>query len=184
MPPASGQEDDDEREDAASPNQALEDEVRLGKASDGSRSNLKDSDGNALPEGGCGKEGVNRVRGDVRDDYQEVPLRLLDEAMNLAQADPRYIEAEKDWAACMRKAGYKFEHTHDAGNSVAGKDFETQRAMALLNVDCAQEVNFPGRAMAVDVEYQYKLIKENEVQLRDALDEKNKLIANAKEAFK
>ncbi len=179
----SGQKDEGS-EKAVTPQQLLRGEVMTGEAADGSRSTLTDSKGNPVPEGGCGKEGWDRLRGDVPHDYQEFPLGLMDEAMNLTYADPRYIEAEKEWSACMRKAGYEFEHIHEAGNSVQTKDEETQKAMALLEVDCSLEVNYPGRAMAVDVEYQYKLIKENEAQLRDALDKKNKLVANAKKAFK
>ncbi len=186
MPPAPGQEEDDDekKEGVASPKQALEDEVMTGKSSDGSRSTLKDSDGKPVPEDGCSKEGWDRVHGDIPFDYDELPDNLMSKARNLLFSDPRYLEAEKDWAACMRKAGYEFEHLHEAGNSVQDKDFETQKAMALLEVDCSLEVNLPGRAMAIDVEHQYKLIKENEAQLRDVLDKKNKLVANAKKAFK
>ncbi len=176
--------EDDKKETETSPKQALEDEVMTGKASGGFKSTLKDSKGNPLPEGGCGKEGWDRLRGDIPYDYDELPDTLLGEAVNLMRADPRFQEAEKDWSDCMRKAGYEFEHTWDAGNSVAGEDIETQKALALVNVNCSLEVNYPGRAMAVDVEYQRKLIKENEAQLRDVLDTKNKLLDNAKEAFK
>ncbi len=186
MPPAPGQEEDDDekKEEVASPKQALEDEVMTGNSPDGSRSTLKDTDGKPLPEGGCGQEGWDRVRGDIPFDYDDLPENLMSQAIDLTFSDPRYLEAEKDWAACMRKAGYEFEHLHEAGNSVQDKDIKTQKAMALLEVDCSLEVNLPGRAMAIDVEHQYKLIKENEAQLRDVLDKKNKLVNNAKEAFK
>ncbi len=184
LPPVPGQQKNNKEGDAISPKQALEDEVRVGKKPDGSRSTLKDAKGNPLPEGGCAQEAWDRVRGEVPFDYEDFPLRLMDEAMDLTEADPRHIEAEKDWSACMRKAGHEFEHVYESGDSVRKKDFETQRTMALLEVDCAQEANYPGRAMAIDIEYQRKLIKENEAGLRDALDKKNKLVANAKKALK
>ncbi len=155
-----------------------------GKTLDESRSTLKDSNGNPLPENGCGTEGWERVWGDVPRDYSFLPEDLMGDAYNLMLADPRYIEAEKDWSNCMRKFGYEFEHPHEAGESVPEGDVEAVRDMAEKNTGCVIEVNLAGRAMAIDIEYQYKLIKENEAQLREVLEKRKEVLNNAKEAFK
>ncbi len=166
------------------PGEELRDEAITGEAADGSKSTLKDSQGNPLPEGGCIKEAWDRVQEDIPYDYDQILGDLMSQALNLTEEDPRYIEAEKEWSACMRKLGYEFEHHYDAGNSVAGKDVAIQREVELKSLGCIKEVNLAGRMMAIDLEYQYKLIKENEAKLRDVLDNKNKLLNNAKKAFK
>ena len=56
--------------------------------------------------------------------------------------------------------------------------------MGRLDLKCVEETNFTGRAMAVDVAIQKKLISENEVSLRSALDVQKKVLARAKEALK
>jgi len=61
---------------------------------------------------------------------------------------------------------------------------QRQREMGRLDLNCVEETNFTGRAMAVDVAIQKKLISENEASLRSALDVQKKVLARAKEALK
>lgn len=83
----------------------------------------------------------------------------------------------------MKRSGYGFEHRWDAGNLVAADDEQRQREMALLDLGCAEEVNYVGRAYAVDVAIQNKLIQDNEIGLRGALDVQRKVLERAKETL-
>lgn len=183
LPPAPGVGSKDDVKGDAQP--SLADEVISGQVQtgDGGPSKMTDSDGNPMPEGGCGKEGWDVVRGDVAYDYDDLPKQLLEQARLQMLADPEYQAAEKDWSECMKRAGYDFPHPSDAGNSVIDESKETQHTMAGLEVACAQEVNFPGRAMAVDVAYQNQLIDENEAALRGGIEKKRELMDNAKKAL-
>ena len=170
----------DQMRAAATPEQSRIDEVISGQDSSGKPSSMKDDKGEGIPEGGCGAEGFRLVRGDVDHDYDSLPKQLLEQARQLMLADADYVEVEKDWAACMERSGYDFEHPYEAGNSVGDADNETQRRMAMRDVDCALEVNLPGRAMAIDAGYQLSLIQENEAQLRSALEAKREIMDNVK----
>lgn len=164
----------------ATPQQARIDEAMSGEDAEGNPSKMKDANGQGVPEGGCAAEGWRVVRGDVSYDYDALPRELIEQARQLMMADEEYVQAEQDWAECMSRAGYDFEHPYDAGNSVGEADAETQRSMALLDVGCALETNFPGRAMAIDAGYQKALIEENEAQLRSALEDKRTLMDNVR----
>lgn len=169
--------------DDTNPASALGDEVMSGVDADGSPSTLRDQEGNGVPEGGCAAEGWRQVRAEISHDWDALPLQLLDEAHSLMLADEEYQQAETDWAACMTKRGYDFTHRFEAGNSVADKDAQAQRTMAIADTECALEVNFPGRAQAIDVGYQQALIDANEAQLRTVLELKRTLIEQAKDAL-
>jgi len=56
--------------------------------------------------------------------------------------------------------------------------------MALLDLDCAEETNYIGRAMAIDVAIQNQLISDNEASLRAALDIQKEMLSIAKKALK
>lgn len=176
---------DDEKPTRITKEMTLRGEVMSGHDANGNPSKLRDKDGNLLlTDGGCGRIGWDEVRGDVSFDWDAPAQDLLNEATNRLKVHPEYLAAEKDWAACMSEAGYSFKKTFDAGNSVAGKGFKKERAMAVLDVKCKQKVNFPGRAMAVDVAIQNQLIQENEGSLRGLLEMKRELMQRAKDALK
>ena len=159
------------------------DEVLSGKTDSGEPSAMRDQDGNPLPDGGCGKIGWDDIR-EGTDIGTELPQQLLGEAYSLMLENEDFQAAEKDWVACMKRSGYDFEHRWDAGNSVGGEDEQRRREMALLDLGCAEEVNYVGRAYAVDVAIQNKLIQDNESGLRGALDVQRRVLERAKEALK
>ena len=147
------------------------DEVMTGQTETGAPSSLKDSEGNSLPEGGCGKIGWDDIR-EGSSTGTELAEKLLGDA----------------WSALLEneifKAGYDFQHRWEAGNSVGGADAGRQREMALVDLGCAEETNYIGRAMAVDVAIQKNLIRENEASLRAELDVQKKVLERAKEALR
>ena len=72
----------------------------------------------------------------------------------MMQEHESFQQAEKDWAACMKRSGYDFKHRSETGSVVAGADLQRQREMGRLDLNCVEETNFTGRAMAVDVAIQ------------------------------
>ena len=159
------------------------DEVLTGQAEGGGPSSLKDSEGNPLPEGGCAQLAWNEMR-EPSGDGTELAQKLLGDAWSALLENETFKGVEKDWAACMKKAGYDFQHRWEAGNSVGEADAGRQREMALKDLGCAEETNYVGRAMAVDVAIQEKLISENEASLRAELDVQKKVLERAKEALR
>ncbi len=159
------------------------DEVLTGQAEGGGPSSLKDSEGNPLPEGGCAQLAWNEMR-EPSGDGTELAQKLLGDAWSALLENETFKGVEKDWAACMKKAGYDFQHRWEAGNSVGEADAGRQREMALKDLGCAEETNYVGRAMAVDVAIQKKLISENEASLRAELDVQKKVLERAKEALR
>ena len=159
------------------------DEVMTGQTENGAPSSLKDSEGNSLPEGGCGKIGWDDIR-EGSNTGTELAEKLLGDAWSALLENETFKGVEKDWAACMKKAGYDFQHRWEAGNSVGEADAGRQREMALKDLGCAEETNYVGWAMAVDVVIQKKLISENEASLRAELDVQKKVLERAKEALR
>ena len=159
-------------------------EVLSGTTEDGSPSQLQDKDGNTLPEGGCGLIGSKESSGGHPRSEWDVADVLLGEAWDRLLADPGFQAAEADWATCMSKSGYDFQHRWDAANSLTGDDPERSKDMALLDLDCAEETNYIGRAMAIDVAIQNQLISDNEASLRAALDIQKEMLSIAKKALK
>ena len=159
------------------------DEVMSGQTETGAPSSLKDQDGKPLPDGGCGKVGWDEIREGI-DTGDELAQKLLGDAKTMMQEHESFQQAEKDWAACMKRSGYDFKHRSETGSVVAGADLQRQREMGRLDLNCVEETNFTGQAMAVDVAIQKKLISENEASLRSALDVQKKVLARAKEALK
>ena len=166
------------------PEQPFEVEVLSGTTEDGSPSQLQDKDGNTLPEGGCGLIGSKESSGGHKRSEWEIAYVLLGEAWDRLLADPGFQAAEADWATCMSKSGYDFQHRWDAANSLTGDDPERSKDMALLDLDCAEETNYIGRAMAIDVAIQNQLISDNEASLRAALDIQKERLSIAKKALK
>lgn len=166
------------------PEQPFEVEVLSGTTEDGSPSQLQDKDGNTLPEGGCGLIGSKESSGGHKRSEWEIAYVLLGEAWDRLLADPGFQAAEADWATCMSKSGYDFQHRWDAANSLTGDDPERSKDMALLDLDCAEETNYIGRAMAIDVAIQNQLISDNEASLRAALDIQKEMLSIAKKALK
>ena len=159
------------------------DEVMSGQTETGAPSSLKDQDGKPLPDGGCGKVGWDEIREGI-DTGDELAQKLLGDAKTRMEEHESVQQAEKDWAACMKRSGYDFKHRSETGSVVAGADLQRQREMGRLDLNCVEETNFTGRAMAVDVAIQKKLISENEASLRSALDVQKKVLERAKEALK
>ncbi len=159
------------------------DEVMSGQTETGAPSSLKDQDGKPLPEGGCGKVGWDEIR-EGTDTGDELAQKLLSDAKTMMQEHESFQQAEKDWAACMKRSGYEFSHRSETGSVVAGADLQRQREMGRLDLNCVEETNFTGRAMAVDVAIQKKLISENEASLRAELDVQKKVLERAKEALR
>ena len=162
--------------------EAGRDEVLSGKTDAGESSAMRDQEGNPLPDGGCVKIGWDDIR-EGSDIGNELPQQLLGEAYSLMLEKEDFQAAEKEWVACMKRSGYDFEHRWDAGNLVAADDEQRQREIALLDLGCAEEVNYVGRAYAVDVAIQNKLIQDNEIGLRGALDVQRKVLERAKETL-
>lgn len=174
---------EDDRKDPTAED-LLADEAISGSDAKGNPSKLRDSQGNGLPEGGCGAEGWREIRGEVAPGFDDLPRQLLEEARTLTEADANFQAVEADWSACMAKRGHEFKHRYEAGDSASGKGAEYERQMAVMDMECALETNYVGRAVAIDSGYQKALIDKNEAQLRQALTDKKTLMDNAKKALK
>ena len=92
-----------------------------GQAEGGGPSSLKDSEGNPLPEGGCAQLAWNEMR-EPSGDGTELAQKLLGDAWSALLENETFKGVEKDWAACMKKAGYDFQHRWEVGNSAMCHD--------------------------------------------------------------
>lgn len=159
-------------------------EVLSGWDAAGKPSKLTDADGDRVyDEGGCGSVGHRAVFGDVSAGWDKTARRLLANSFRQLVGSPAYQQAERDWASCMAAAGHEFVRRADAAASVADAPAKEAVAMAVLDAKCGLEVNYVGRAMAVDAAIQRQLIRENEGVLRGAVEQKEKLLEQAAAAL-
>ncbi|MCC2593299.1 hypothetical protein LKO27_07740 [Tessaracoccus sp. OS52] len=161
----------------------LSEEVMTGRTATGDASTMKDSEGQLIPPGGCEQESWDSLRGDIPLGYFTPSLGLLEEARIRMQEDPGYKAAEADWADCMTAAGHDFRQLHEAGASVKAAPPEEKKQMALQELECSLNVNFPGRAMTVDVEIQNELVARNGELLAGVLDQHRRMLEKAGEAL-
>lgn len=117
----------------------------------------KDSDGRALPEGGCIGEADRALGGS----QPPAPVDVVS-VFKSAESDSRIQAAWKRWSRCMKKAGYDYTSPWQPNNAkwppqVTRKEIQT----AVDDVACREQSNLVGTWMAVEAAYQRAAIEAN-----------------------
>lgn len=162
---------------------AREAEVLTGNDAHGQKSQLTDSSGAKLHDGGCLGEALQGLEGEknYRTDLIHLVSDGLNDAMNRMKSDPRLATTESAWVKCMDAKGYKFTHRDDAAKSVEGKSADGQRKTAVDDVTCAKSSSYLDTEYALDVAYQNMFIKQHAGEFKTAMDGVSKALASARE---
>jgi hypothetical protein len=91
----------------------------------------------------------------------EKGLGLQNEARAKLLADPRAIEATREWSECMRARGYDYATPADAGNETAELEMRDRIPVAVADVDCKAEVDLVRRLSTILAAYQQELLDRN-----------------------
>ncbi|MGH8826651.1 MAG: hypothetical protein ACRDVZ_03415, partial [Jiangellaceae bacterium] len=141
-----------------------------------------DTQGNPLPDGGCGGEATAALGG-FSEDFG-LPDGLTGESYERAESDSRVKAAVDEWAACMDRAGYEYESIWEPNNAdwpdPAGPE---EIAVATADVACKAETNLAGIWLAVETAYQNQLIEENAEKLAELKAWRDNYLHNAAEAL-
>lgn len=126
------------------------------------------------PPGGCQGEAFRAITDGspaVEDDY--LVRKLENDAIDQARGDDSVKAAEKDWRACMKRAGHdaadpmapftRWNNKRPAGALVVPPE---ESAMAIADVKCKQETKLLGFWAAATAVHQQKLIEQNATQLQ------------------
>jgi hypothetical protein len=90
----------------------------------------------------------------------EIPNRLIRQALELSQSDPRWHTADKAWANCMRGRGFAFQTPEAAiGSSWPQPVGTEERAAAVADVQCKTETHLVEARFAVESEHQEALLE-------------------------
>lgn len=148
-------------------------EVLTGFDEAGALSSLVDDHGEPLHEGGCLGEASSELFG--AQPFDAALMRLVDEGLSYSRermvGDSRVVAAFEDWARCMTGRGYPISTVQDRNEllaSYASKRDEV--AIALVDVECSQETNFPGIQQAVDQAYQERWLREHAADIQALRD--------------
>ncbi len=131
--------------------------VEFGK--DAAGSPMTTFDGRPVPAGGCKAKGVEAIGGALpRIDVAALP----DNGPQEPAADPRVIEANAKWSACMKAKGYHYATPYEATTSPVTKADRAgatvvhspeEIAQATADVDCKLSTNLVGIDLAVQISY-------------------------------
>ena len=92
--------------------------------------------------------------------------QLIDDSLNFTEADSRVQAAERAWSQCMAGQGFRYQ-TPEAAHDAAWppKPNSAEKATAVADVKCKQQVNLVGIWHAVEVGYQKELITQHAATL-------------------
>ena len=116
---------------------------------------LRDADGDKLPQGGC----IGEADWTLGGAQPPAPADVLD-VYKSAESDSRVQDAWKSWSTCMKDAGYDYKSPWEPNNAkwpeqVSQKEIDT----AVDDVKCRQSTNLVGTWMAVEAAYQRKALQ-------------------------
>jgi len=148
----------------------------------GENSSAVDSDGHAVPLGGC----ITEARTQTGDDGsgQELQESLIGYSLQQSDLDPRVLKAFDAWSACMKDRGLSYSTPMDAINdrrwsttSATGDEIET----ATADVECKLATNLTGLRVAVAAAWQTDYIASHPKEF-NALKERNAAIVEKSRA--
>jgi len=119
-----------------------------------------------VPQGGCSGEAGRKLTGDDAGQIGDDPLvRDIDaSAYSKAESDPRVLDMQAKWSACMREKGYDYPHSLavvDAITRTGGDAPAAEIQTALADVECKGRTNYIGIWFTVESAYQNALIEKN-----------------------
>jgi len=122
--------------------------------------------GQAIPEGGCTYEGYRAVGQKSADQPGGSPElyadTLQDEAFSQTQSDSRVLAVQGKWRSCMTAQGFHVRTPLDVTyDSAAPVPSANERAQAVADATCVQEVRLVTICLSVEVEHQTALIQRN-----------------------
>lgn len=100
-------------------------------------------------EGGCQDIGETKVLGVPRAEYQSAQEEIRNRVLGLTDTDTGYLEAQKQWSACMTESGYSgighldtpWEYAKDlaSGKMTDAEYLDKQRELAVADAKCHKE---------------------------------------------
>ncbi|MGW3116815.1 hypothetical protein ACWDBW_06625 [Streptomyces sp. NPDC001107] len=137
--------------------------------------------GHRIPRRGCLGEADRAIYGGNPQDRRDPVLELESRSLQQGMKDPVWKQADKAWAACMRKAGYHYATPRDAeiGEDRQRAELEArisvrpqpgapsalEKQTATADARCKQRTGYVHAVHAVDVRIQDQLIAENRPKL-------------------
>ncbi|MFF5936895.1 hypothetical protein [Streptomyces sp. NPDC012508] len=145
--------------------------------------------GQKVPVGGCSRESFLKLYARKANEVDILfVFNLKGEAESKAREDSRVRAVDKQWSACMSKAGYTVSDPMRASKElgIQGDELSGTRAItaAKADVECKQQVNLVGVHYAATKAYQQQLIEKHAETLalaKEQVDSRLKLAATLTE---
>lgn len=137
-------------------------------------------DSNAGTPGGCEGEALKALGSPS--DANELASGLKHDAWDRSRADDRTQAALWKWSECMQAAGYDYTDPMEAGNDPAfsGKAAtRTEIAVAVRDVHCKHRVGLVDTWDSAYVQWQQKLIEQNQLALDEARAQQEQIMGHA-----
>jgi hypothetical protein len=119
--------------------------------------------------------------------YLEMHIQAArNELTILIEKNPRWKSVTKSWVACMAKSGYRYASPEEAmaDKQWSGSAGEDERAAAVADGKCMDEVNYAGVMVSLHSAYERSFIQRNQEFLKGLSEEYSKWQANAESVIK
>lgn len=137
-------------------------------------------DSNSGTPGGCEGEALAALGSPSA--ANELASGLKHDAWDRSRADDRTQAALRKWSDCMQQAGYDYTDPMEAGNDPAFSGKAATRAeiaVAVRDVHCKQRVGLVNTWDVAYIEWQQKLIEQNQLALDEARAQQEQIMGHA-----
>lgn len=135
-----------------------------------------------VPPGGCVGEAGRRLEPAPSGGPAPLVTRLATEADRRTVADPRVGAATREWADCMKRAGWTYRSPADMTTEQwATEPTPTEISIAVADVACTRQTNLPGIAMAVMTAIEEAQVREHRAELDAVRAELDARVAAARQ---
>ncbi|WP_181787110.1 hypothetical protein [Streptomyces phytophilus] len=139
----------------------------------------QDYQGMDIPEGGCRGES-DRIIGEFGD---ELASKINVDTFQRLKQDPRAIQVNQEWAACMQTRGYSFtsplEAIDQAFSAPADGAAQDEISQAVADVECKKSTDLVNVYFSVETEMQEEEIGRQRPALDEQKEKNDQVVQNA-----
>lgn len=141
-----------------------------------------------IPSGGCSGEAESIIANNERPESAiAVAQRINSESFSTSLNDPRFIKANEEWSACMKKDGYEYDSPltaiSDPRFQEAREPTEEEKRVAVMDVKCKHNTKLLIIWSKIEREEQDVMIRKNSKTLQTLRDFQEKEIRNARQVL-